>query len=105
MRSAPMNGLHHRPPRKEPSMPRDRVAHFAALSDDLTAFRHYMQSERGLAENTLLAYGRDLDRYAGWVAGGGLDDYLHPSLRDLSHYLDFLREESLAPPSVARHLV
>ncbi len=27
------------------------------------------------------------------------------SLRDLSHYLEFLRAEGLAPPSVARHLV
>src|SRR5436190_20644034 len=86
-------------------MPSDRAARYAALADDLQAFRHYLQSERGLAANTLLAYGRDLDRFSGWVAGGGLDDYLNPSLRDLSHYLDFLRQEGLAPPSVARHLV
>jgi integrase/recombinase XerD len=81
------------------------AAQFAALSDDLKAFRHYLQAERGLSGNTLLAYGRDLDRFAGWVAGGGLASYLAPSLRDLSHYLDFLRAEKLAPPSVARHLV
>jgi integrase/recombinase XerD len=86
-------------------MPSARAAHYAALADDVTAFRHYLQSERGLAENTLLAYGRDLDRYSLWVAGGGLEDYLLPTLRDLSHYLDHLREEGLAPPSVARHLV
>ncbi len=86
-------------------MPGDRSAHYAALADDLTAFRHYLQAERGHAANTLLAYGRDLDRYAQWVAGGGLEDYLTPSLRDLSHYLEHLREEKLAPPSVARHLV
>ncbi len=86
-------------------MPSERAARFAALSDDLHAFRCYIQSERGLAANTLLAYGRDLDRFAGWVAGGGLDDYLRPSLRDLTHYLEFLRDEKLAPPSVARHLV
>ncbi len=83
----------------------DRAAHFAALSDDVRAFRHYIQAERGLAANTLLAYGRDLDRFCGWVAGGGLADYLAPSLRDLSHYLEFLRAEGLAPPSIARHLV
>ena len=86
-------------------MPSDRAAHFAALSDDLQAFRHYIQAERGLAANTLLAYGRDLDRFAGWVAGAGLGDYLRPTLRDLTHYLEFLRAENLAPPSVARHLV
>jgi len=86
-------------------MPSERASRFTALADDIQAFRHYIQSERGLAENTLLAYGRDLNRFAGWVAGGGLEDYLHPSLRDLSHYLDFLNAEGLAPASVARHLV
>jgi integrase/recombinase XerD len=86
-------------------MPSDAAAKFAALSDDLTAFRHYMQSERGLARNTVLAYGRDLDRFAQWVAGGGLKDYLRPNVRELSHYLSHLRDEGLAPPSSARHLV
>jgi integrase/recombinase XerD len=86
-------------------MPSEAARHFQALSDDLTAFRHYLQAERGMAANTVLAYGRDLDRFAQWVAGGGLTDYLRPSVRDLSHYLGHLRDEKLAPPSVARHLV
>jgi integrase/recombinase XerD len=76
-----------------------------ALSDDIKAFHHYLQAERGLAGNTLLAYSRDLDRFAGWVAENGLADYLHPTIRDFGHYLVFLRDEGLAPPSVARHLV
>src|SRR5262245_39566490 len=76
-----------------------------ALADDLNAFRHYLASERGLAQNTVLAYGCDLERYAQWVAGGGLGDYLKPSVRELTHYLGFLRDEDLAPPSVARHLI
>jgi integrase/recombinase XerD len=86
-------------------MSADRTAHYAALADDVKAFGHYIQSERGLAVNTQLAYGRDLDRFAQWVAGGGLDSYLSPSLRDFSHYLEYLRAEGLAPPSIARHLV
>jgi integrase/recombinase XerD len=86
-------------------MPSDAARHFAALSEDLTAFRNYMTAERGMAKNTVLAYGRDLDRFAGWVAEGGLDDYLRPSLRELANYLGRLRDEQLAPPSVARHLV
>src|SRR5579871_3448251 len=89
----------------EPAMPSERASHYSALADDIQAFRHFIQSERGLAHNTLLAYGRDLERFAGWVAGGGLTDYLHPTLRDLSHYLDFLKAEGLAPASAARHLV
>jgi integrase/recombinase XerD len=86
-------------------MPSERAAQYTALSEDVKAFGHYIRAERGLSGNTLLAYGRDLERFAGWVAGGGLSSYLTPSLRDLSHYLEFLRGAGLAPPSIARHLV
>jgi integrase/recombinase XerD len=86
-------------------MPSEHLHQYTALVDDIQAFQSYIRAERGLAGNTLLAYGRDLHRFAQWIAGGGLTDYLHPSLRDLSHYLDFLRAEKLSPPSIARHLV
>ena len=76
-----------------------------AIVDDLAAFRHYLQAERGMAANTVLAYSRDLERFAGWVQEDGLANYLQPSLRELSGYLSFLRDEQLAPPSIARHLV
>ena len=67
-------------------MPSDAAGKFAALNDDVNAFRHYLQGERGLAHNTILAYGRDLNRFMAWVAGGALDDYLTPTVRDLSRY-------------------
>jgi integrase/recombinase XerD len=86
-------------------MPSEGASRFAALADDIQAFRHYIQSERGLATNTLLAYGRDLDRFALWAAGGELSNYLAPTLRELARYLEFLRADGLAPVSVARHLV
>src|SRR5687767_7837644 len=79
--------------------------HYAELASDVTAFRNYLQAERGMAENTILAYGRDLDRFAGWVAAGGLRDYRRPTLPELGEYVAFLRREALAPPSAARHLV
>src|SRR5262249_38054355 len=78
----------------------------SALTADTQAFRHYIRAERGLADNTQLAYGRDLDRFGAWAQRGGLADYLTPSVRELSNYISFLREdEGLAPTSVARHLV
>jgi integrase/recombinase XerD len=86
-------------------MPADAARAFLALSSDLTAFRNYLQAERGLAVNTVLAYGRDLDHFGQWVAGGGLADYLRPGVRELTHYVAYLRELPLAPPSVARNLV
>jgi integrase/recombinase XerD len=86
-------------------MPPDPAGHPSALADDLAAFRHYLQAERGMAANTVLAYGRDLDRFARWADGGGLANYLRPTVRDFGHYLSHLRDEDLAPSSVARHLV
>ncbi|OAI40616.1 recombinase XerD [Planctomycetaceae bacterium SCGC AG-212-D15] len=77
----------------------------SALHDDLKAFRQFLQAERGMAANTVLAYGRDLERFAGWVADGHLPNYLQPTVRELSHYLCWLRDEGLAPASIARHLV
>ncbi|HJZ55533.1 MAG TPA: site-specific tyrosine recombinase XerD [Gemmataceae bacterium] len=75
------------------------------LISDVGAFRHYLQSERGMADNTVQAYGRDLDRFARWCAIVRYSEYTAPTLRDLGRYLAFLHDEQLAPPSVARHLV
>lgn len=76
----------------------------AALSEDVSAFRHYLLAERGLAENTVVAYRHDLERFALWAAQS-LPDYLNPTIRQLTGYIAHLREENLAPPSVARHLI
>src|SRR5262245_25789008 len=75
------------------------------LNSDIADFRHYLRSERGLSENTVEAYGRDLDRFANWCALVRYANHAAPSLRDLGRYLSFLHDEELAPPSVARHLV
>lgn len=77
----------------------------ASLVADISAFRQYLQAERGLAHNTVLSYGRDLERFQQWAAQGTLRDHLNPTVRQLTGYLAFLKEEGLAPPSVARHLV
>lgn len=75
------------------------------LLSDILAFRNYLQAERGLAQNTVIAYAADLDRFAQWTAGVKLKEYLSPSLKDLSRYVAFLHDEELAAPSIARHLV
>ena len=77
----------------------------AELNSDIGAFRHYLQSERGMADNTVQAYGRDLERFQNWCALVRYHEYTAPTLRDLGRYLGFLHDEQLAPPSIARHLV
>ncbi len=68
-------------------------------------FRQYLQAERGLAENTILAYGRDLDRYGQWLVQSSVGDFRAPSLAELSRYVVFLREVGLAAASIARHVI
>jgi integrase/recombinase XerD len=80
-------------------------AHLANLHADLAAFRDYLAAERGMAKNTVLAYGRDLAKFQEWVASGGLSNYLKPGVRELTHYLAHLKEQGLAAPSVARNLI
>jgi integrase/recombinase XerD len=84
------------------------MSHSSQLGElqlDLKAFDGYLRSERGMAANTILAYGRDLERFASWLADDGRCRYLNPSLVDLSRYLSFLRDAELAPTSIARALV
>ncbi|VTU01263.1 tyrosine recombinase : Tyrosine recombinase XerC OS=Blastopirellula marina DSM 3645 GN=xerC PE=3 SV=1: Phage_int_SAM_1: Phage_integrase [Gemmataceae bacterium] len=77
----------------------------AELNSDIAAFRHYLQSERGMSDNTVQAYGRDLDRFVNWCGLVRFTEYTTPTLKDLGRYLAFLHDEQLAAPSVARHLV
>jgi integrase/recombinase XerD len=75
------------------------------LLDEVTAFREYLRAERGMADNTVVAYGHDLERYAVWAADGRMRDFRSPTLGELADYIGYMREEGLAPASVARHLV
>jgi integrase/recombinase XerD len=75
------------------------------LAEELVAFRSYLRAERGMADNTVASYGHDLDRFATWFATGRMRDFRKPTLGELADYLSFLREEKLAPASIARHLV
>jgi integrase/recombinase XerD len=77
----------------------------SGLGGDITAFRYYIEAERGMAKNTVLAYHRDLGRFGEWAATGALADYLTPRVRELTNYLGYLKDQQLAAPSVARHLV
>lgn len=76
----------------------------AELQSDIAAFRHYLRAERGMSDNTIQAYGRDLDKFADWVALTRHPNYLAPTLKDLARYVGHLNDLGLAPPSVARHI-
>jgi len=68
----------------------------------IDAFVQYTAGECHLAENTVAAYRRDMRHFAAWLDGR---DPLRLSVADLADYARWLHDQSLAPASIARHLV
>ena len=66
------------------------------------AFSDYLRTECHLAENTVHAYQRDIRRFGNWLGNRHIPKL---SIRELSDYAGWLHDQSLAPSSVARHLV
>jgi integrase/recombinase XerD len=76
-------------------------------SADLTtqwfeAFTRYLRNECHLAENTVMAYSRDLTAFARWLDGR---QPARLAIQDLSDYAAWLHRQKLAPASISRNLV
>ena len=65
-------------------------------------FLDYLRTECHLADNTVLAYGRDLGRFREWLGDRRIESL---EISQLSEYAAWLHEQSLAPTSISRHLV
>ena len=70
----------------------------------IEAYLTYLTVERGLAENSLAAYARDLRRITGYFKQAGVGSFQEVSRGQVARLLLALREEGLAPRTVARHL-
>jgi integrase/recombinase XerD len=66
------------------------------------AYTDYIRSECHLAENTVMAYTRDLRRFTKWL---GKRNVKSLTISELSDFVGFLSSEELAPASIARHVV
>lgn len=74
------------------------------------AYRDHLAVERGLAPNSLAAYGRDLRRYVEFCTGRGITSVAEVAQADLGEFLKWLRQGSpqhppLSAASAARTLV
>ena len=94
------------PPRKRPTGTvtpiQDRPAD---VSIHLPGFLNYLRAECGLADNTVLAYGRDLTQFSEWYGIHGPARIQHVEIRLFSDYLQYLHDRNYAATSTARHLV
>ena len=78
-------------------MSKEAVNHYSALTSDITAFRHYMQSERGLpATRCWLMVGISIGLPAGWRAAAWQGLSASRCVRELSDFLVFAGWKSCA---------
>lgn len=66
------------------------------------AFVRYLRSECNLAENTVVAYDRDLRRFLDWLGARRIEGL---AISELAGYPAWLTEQELAPASIGRHVV
>ena len=81
-----------------------------ALERSIRGWLDHLRVERGVSVHTLKAYGRDLERYRGYLAGLGVTDAVKVGENEVSGFLAHLREGDdehppLAASSAARSLV
>ena len=74
------------------------------MEELIAEYLAYLAAERGLAENSVAAYGRDLRRMAGFLKGAGASSFPEVNRGLVARLLFWLREEGLAPRTVARHI-
>ena len=67
-------------------------------------YLRHLVVERGLAENSVAAYARDLRRTAGYLKQAGASSFPEVDRALVARLLFWLREEGLAPRTVARHV-
>lgn len=71
----------------------------------LEPFADYLTLERGLSENTRMAYGRDVGGFLDFALAAGRKTVRDIARDDIADYLMACKERGLAPTSMARCLV
>lgn len=67
-------------------------------------FINYLGVERGLADNTLLAYRRDLQEYIAYLKKQGLEDCLQATRDHISNFMFHRKQKGLSANSISREL-
>ncbi|MBN1474880.1 MAG: site-specific tyrosine recombinase XerD [Syntrophaceae bacterium] len=70
----------------------------------LERYLNYLLIERGVAENTLEAYGRDLQRYLAFIEQKGLSHFKEATPEIIVEYLVLIKNEGLSANSMNRAL-
>ncbi|MFS0562021.1 site-specific tyrosine recombinase XerD [Terribacillus sp. 179-K 1B1 HS] len=74
------------------------------MQEALDDFIHYLQIERGLSENTLQSYARDLRTYARYLQENEVREWAHVTRAKLTAYLRWLHDDGKSAATIARTL-
>ncbi|PAD22121.1 site-specific tyrosine recombinase XerD [Terribacillus saccharophilus] len=74
------------------------------MQEALDDFIHYLQIERGLSENTLQSYARDLRTYARYLQENEVQEWAHVTRAKLTAYLRWLHDDGKSAATIARTL-
>src|SRR5690625_786992 len=72
------------------------------LNESLVDYMHYLQIERGLAENTLTAYRRDLNEYKQFISAKHLKEWKDVERHHIMQFLKTLKEVNKSPATISR---
>ena len=72
------------------------------MKELIEEFLNYLTSERGLSQNTLIAYKRDLERFTGYFESHGQKEIASLKRRDITDYLMSLKDSGLSSNSISR---
>jgi integrase/recombinase XerD len=74
------------------------------MQDALDDFIHYLQIERGLSENTLQSYARDLRTYTRYLQENEVQEWAQVTRAKLTAYLRWLHDDGKSAATIARTL-
>ncbi len=70
----------------------------------LDNFSHYLSVEKGLAQNTLESYRRDLTKFLSFLKKNKVDEPADISRDLINRYLNSLKQEGRAPSTISRNI-
>jgi len=72
------------------------------MEEEINAYGRYLRIERGLSDNTIVSYQRDLRKYSRFLEKNAIHAFGDVTKPDVLLYLQFLNEEKLATASIGR---
>jgi integrase/recombinase XerD len=78
------------------------MRNLVALSVRIKTFLDFCRIEKGLAQNSMEAYTRDLDRFGAYIANKGATSEI-PDAEEVRAYVDSMNADGLSSRSIARH--